>query len=217
MTFRRRASPSRSRYRALRSCRASFACDAIWPRHPGVKLVLAVIDPVDARLSRTALAEAERPINAARETGHAPTLMFALGGTTNTHICSRDYATANTHINECAALAEEKSAVYWKGLATAQRGCVGITGVQSTGATLFTTMLLSYLALANADLGKFDHARRCVGEAMTTVETANERWFEAEVQRIAGEIALMSPQRDGIFTWRDRTSSGRTPMPIIAG
>ena len=31
---------------------------------------------------------------------------------------------------------------------------------------------------------------------MTAMETSNERWFEAEVNRIAGEIALMSPQPD---------------------
>ena len=28
------------------------------------------------------------------------------------------------------------------------------------------------------------------------VETTNERWFEAEVHRIAGEIALLSPEPD---------------------
>jgi predicted ATPase len=31
---------------------------------------------------------------------------------------------------------------------------------------------------------------------MTAVETAKERWCEAEVHRIAGEIALLSPESD---------------------
>jgi predicted ATPase len=31
---------------------------------------------------------------------------------------------------------------------------------------------------------------------MTAIETTGERWFEAEVNRIAGEIALKSPQPD---------------------
>jgi hypothetical protein len=31
---------------------------------------------------------------------------------------------------------------------------------------------------------------------MTAVETTKERWLEAEVHRIAGEIELMSPDRD---------------------
>ena len=33
-------------------------------------------------------------------------------------------------------------------------------------------------------------------EAMTAMETTKERWFEAELHRIAGEIALRSPQQD---------------------
>jgi predicted ATPase len=55
---------------------------------------------------------------------------------------------------------------------------------------------LSYLARAYAEDGKFNDARRCIGEAMAAVETTKERWCEAEVHRIAGEIALMSPERD---------------------
>jgi predicted ATPase len=33
-----------------------------------------------------------------------------------------------------------------------------------------------------------------VGEAMTAAETTRERWFEADIHRIAGEIALLSPE-----------------------
>jgi hypothetical protein len=52
------------------------------------------------------------------------------------------------------------------------------------------------LARAHADLGQFDDAWSCIGEALTAVETTKERWFEAEINRIAGEIALKSPQSD---------------------
>ena len=48
--------------------------------------------------------------------------------------------------------------------------------------------------MAYAELGQLDEAWRCIGEAMTTIETSNEKWFEAEVHRIAGEIALKLPQ-----------------------
>jgi predicted ATPase len=50
--------------------------------------------------------------------------------------------------------------------------------------------------MAYAELGQFDDARRCIGEAMTAVETTKERWWEAEVHRTAGEIALKSPEPD---------------------
>jgi predicted ATPase len=39
-------------------------------------------------------------------------------------------------------------------------------------------------------------ARRCINKAMTVAETAKERWYEAEINRIAGTIALNSPEPD---------------------
>jgi predicted ATPase len=55
---------------------------------------------------------------------------------------------------------------------------------------------LSHLAKAYAELGEFDDARRCIGEAMTAIETTNERMWEADVHRIAGELAMKSPEPD---------------------
>jgi hypothetical protein len=46
------------------------------------------------------------------------------------------------------------------------------------------------------ELDQFDDAWRCIGKAMTAVEAAKESWSEAEVHRIAGEVALMSPDAD---------------------
>jgi predicted ATPase len=53
-----------------------------------------------------------------------------------------------------------------------------------------------HLANAHAKLGQIDDARRCIGEAISTIEATKETWFEAETNRIAGEIALMSRSPD---------------------
>jgi predicted ATPase len=53
------------------------------------------------------------------------------------------------------------------------------------------------LGIAYAELHRFDDAWRSIGEAKSAVETTKETSFEAEVNRIAGEIALKSPERDG--------------------
>jgi predicted ATPase len=55
---------------------------------------------------------------------------------------------------------------------------------------------LLHLASAYAELRQFDDAGRAVGEALTIVQTTKETWCEAEVNRVAGEIAMMSPERD---------------------
>jgi predicted ATPase len=55
---------------------------------------------------------------------------------------------------------------------------------------------LSSLAKAYADLGQFDAARRFIGEALTAAQTTKETWWEAEVHRIAGAIAVKSSEAD---------------------
>ena len=50
--------------------------------------------------------------------------------------------------------------------------------------------------MALAELGNFDDAWHCLAEAMSTIEATKERWYEAEVNRTAGEITLLSPERD---------------------
>ena len=57
-------------------------------------------------------------------------------------------------------------------------------------------LYLSYLARAYADSENFEDAWRCLGEAITAVETAKEKLWEAEIHRTAGEIALLSPEPD---------------------
>ena len=72
----------------------------------------------------------------------------------------------------------------------------GIDRISVNGINNLMPLHLSYLARAYAELGQFDDAWRCIGEAMTAVETTKERWCEAEINRIAGEIALKSPEPD---------------------
>ena len=156
-----------------------------------------------------ALADAYHALKDAREIGQAATLMFTLCLTGFTHIFCGNYAAANALVDEVVALADEKAALLWKAQGTLGQGTLlaltgkassavqlitsGITAFRSTGATLLVPFMLSYLASANAKLGQFDDAWRCIGETMTVVETTKQRLFEAEVHRTAGEIALKSP------------------------
>jgi len=158
-----------------------------------------------------ALADTDHALKIAREIGQAATLMFALAITNFTRIFCRSCATASARIDELIALADEKGALQRKAEGVTQKGCVlaligeasdsvqtitsGITAWQSTGATVWIPLYLSYLAKAYAELGQIDNAWRCIGEAIKTIETTKERWYEVEVYRMAGEIALKSPER----------------------
>jgi predicted ATPase len=160
------------------------------------------------------------PDAALSDTGHALkdareiALMYALFHASLPHIWCGNYATTNEIVNELVALADERGAWFWKVQGRRAQGqLLALThkatdAVQilisasaefrSTGSTAFVPLYFSYLARAYADLGQFDDAWRCIGEAMTAMETTKETWFEADVHRIAGEVALMSPSPDAV-------------------
>jgi hypothetical protein len=57
-------------------------------------------------------------------------------------------------------------------------------------------VLSAYLGKAYAELGAFEDASLRINEALNAIEINSERWCEAEVNSIAGEIALMSSEPD---------------------
>jgi predicted ATPase len=156
--------------------------------------------------------ESERAIKDAREIGQATTLMHVLCHAAFTNILRGDYAAAAAQGEELAALAEEKVSPYWKAHGMMQDGCAmvlagkaskaarivgsGIAECRSTGATAWMPWYLSFLARAHANLGELVDARHFIAEALTVIETTKETWCEAEVRRVAGDIALKSPEPD---------------------
>ena len=154
----------------------------------------------------------ERALKNARETGQATTLMFALHAAGVNHIYQGNYAAANAPVDELIALADESGAPYWKAIGTLMRGRLfaltgkasdavraitsGITSLRSTESTLYEPHYLSYLAMAYAELGQPDDARRCIDDAIDKVEMSKEKWCEASVHCIAGEVELKFPEPD---------------------
>jgi predicted ATPase len=161
---------------------------------------------------QAALADADNALKRSRMIGHAATLMYALAHALLVHIQCGCYTIASAEADEIVALADEKSALLWRAFGTLHHGCIlGLTGKaseavqtitsgiiawRSTGATFWIPLWLSHLMGAYTELSKFDDAWRCVFEAVTAMETNKEKWWEAEVYRVAGAIALKSPEPD---------------------
>ena len=154
--------------------------------------------------------DADDALKKAREMGQAATLMYALSRAPTFSILSGDRPAAAAQAQELVALANEKGSSIWNARGLLYKGGAltlngggpdairmiadGITAARSTGSTFLLPFYLPYLARAQAELRQFDQASRCISEAMTAVETTKEKWCEAEIHRIAGEIALMSPE-----------------------
>jgi predicted ATPase len=159
-----------------------------------------------------ALTDVDQVVKGAREIGHAASLIYALAATSVPLLLVGNYASVNAQTDEAVSIAGRVGEVFWKEMGATVQGYVlaltgkasegvhqitsGIAAFRSMGATVWSPKALSYLAKAYAELGQFDDAWRCSEEAITHMETTKERWWEAEVNRVAGEIALMGPQND---------------------
>jgi predicted ATPase len=158
-----------------------------------------------------ALVDLDHAHTEARKIGHANDLLYALLFSTWVHlVCYRNYSTAKKAANELVKLSDKTGALVWRNQGMIYQGCVlavtgkaseavhmissGLSTRRSTGATVTVPSFLTYLAIGYAELGQFDGAWRCIDEAIATIETTKERWFEAEVHRVAGELALSSAE-----------------------
>jgi predicted ATPase len=159
-----------------------------------------------------ALKDADSALSVAREIGQVGTLLYALGHYAIIHILCGTSTEAVARAQEQATLAEEKGAPFWKPFAMRNRGCAlvrigtpleaiellvtGVAMARAARSTMWLPFYLEHLARAHAELGQCDEAWRCAGDAMRVVETTKEKCWEAEVDRTAGEIALMGPKPD---------------------
>ena len=143
-----------------------------------------------------------------------------------------NYAAGSECTRELARLADEKGSLFWKTVALSiEARHLALTGdpakalpmmtsarnaFEATGAKFLAPLDLSVLASTYAALGKFDDARRCIAEAMNTVETNKEKWFEVEVIRIAGEVELKSPEPDTAKAARVFRARARSRTPTAS-
>ena len=160
-----------------------------------------------------ALADVGQALKDAREIDHAASLLWALSSSfffVDTY-CG-NYATANARVDELIAVAHEKNSAHWKAAGMLGRGrllglsgktadavqviSAGIDAWRSTGATFHLPTWLLYLAVNHAELRQLDEAWRCIDEAATLMEKTKEIWFDAELNRIVGEIEMKSPRPD---------------------
>jgi class 3 adenylate cyclase/tetratricopeptide (TPR) repeat protein len=156
------------------------------------------------------LADTSRALSIAQSLGHAATLSFVLFHAALSHFLRGDYATANAQSEALSALAHEKGSLLWEPGAMLLQGTMlaqasnatnavqmitsAITAWRRSGTTLWMPFYLCHLANIYAKISQFDDAWLRIREAMTLIETTKEMWFQPEVNRIVGEIAIKSPQ-----------------------
>jgi predicted ATPase len=126
------------------------------------------------------------------------------------------------------ALATEHGFALWLAYATILRGWAlsmqgqgaegilhirqGLAAFQATGAAWWWPYFLALLAEAYGNARQTEEALDVLAQALTTVQNTGERLYEAELQRLTGELLL--PQEGTRHRWEEAEQSFDTALAI---
>jgi class 3 adenylate cyclase/predicted ATPase len=158
---------------------------------------------------KAALVDIDAALSDAREIGQFGTLIHTLVWTSAVGVFCRQYTMARMAADEIVALAEEKSALSWRAIGKLEQGRLmalsgnaseavhlltsNVAGYRSTGSSFQLPSYMCHLAMAYVQLSQIAEARCAIGEAIMMSERTKEKWCEAEIYRVAGEIEVNCP------------------------
>src|SRR5262249_26046773 len=137
---------------------------------------------------------------------HPFSLSYVLGNTALFHQFRREARFTQERAEATIILATEHDFLFWMAVGTFMRGWAlahqgqakegikqltqGWTTHNATGAELVRPYYLALLAEAHGIQGEPEEGLTVLTEALTLVDTTGERWYEAELYRLKGELLL---------------------------
>jgi len=129
------------------------------------------------------------------------------------HLFRREGQEAQAQAEALQSLAQEHGFTFWLGLGTSQRGWAligraaqlgapeqrkaglvqlreGLVAMRATEAELWIPLFLGALAQGYGQDGQAEEGLKVIAEALAMVEKNEERWYEAELYRLRGELTL---------------------------
>jgi predicted ATPase/class 3 adenylate cyclase len=144
----------------------------------------------------------------AREVAHAHSLAYTLGASFWFHDFCQERAVAQEQAEEVIAISTKQGLALWLAWGTMMRGWAlaqqgqgeagiaqirqGLAAAQAAGAEFFRTHQLTLLAEAYQTVGQPAAGLAALAEALALVEQTEERFWEAEIYRLKGELLLMA-------------------------
>ncbi|MEW6269346.1 MAG: AAA family ATPase, partial [Thermodesulfobacteriota bacterium] len=157
-----------------------------------------------------ALQHSRQSLACARESAIPHTLVFGLNYAVWCRLLRREGALAREHADELVRVARDNDLEYWVAQGTAIRGWVlldqglvdegiaevraGIAAYEAIGAELLRPWHLVRLAEAYGALGDVAQGLAALDEARATMDGKDERFYEAELHRLRGELLLGQPR-----------------------
>lgn len=160
----------------------------------------------------------------AQELAHPYTSASALGLTPLVFLCCRQGGEAQQQAEESLVAAEQMEYPFWRAISTFLRGWSlaeqgrhkegikqmqhGLAAQQETDSSVHRVHFLVLLAEAYGHVGQVQEGLRLLAEAEASMEKTNERFYEAELWRMKGELLLQ--QQSGVR----RLASTRRRAPL---
>ncbi|MBD3412800.1 MAG: protein kinase, partial [Candidatus Aminicenantes bacterium] len=157
-----------------------------------------------------ALDEYKIALNHARELGHPYTLAFALVGGCGLHWFLKNRPQIDEYTDELDQLSDEKGFIYWKGHSIFYYGekktiegqtkdgisqmRQGLQTMRATGTETCLTRILARMTEACRQSGEVSEGLSAVNEALELGEKYDERYMEAELFRLKGELLKLKKE-----------------------
>jgi predicted ATPase len=157
-----------------------------------------------------ALQRSQEAITLAREVSHANSMVYALNFAAIVHSLRREWQATHALTKEACALCAEQGFPFWLALGNILHGWTlaeegqtnegiaqmrqGLAAYQATGAASWRTCFLSLLIEVNWKNHQDEEGLTVLAEAFALVEKNDERFWEAELYRLKGELILQSAE-----------------------
>ena len=147
-------------------------------------------------------------VGLAQEVAHPFSLAHALVFITGTHLFRGESREARERAEALIELSSEHGFAFFLAFGRLMRArldpeqretelvraCEAMVDYRATGAELFLPYCLGLLAELCGEMRRTQHGLSLLGEALESIEKTKERWYEAELFRLKGSLALTNPQ-----------------------
>jgi TOMM system kinase/cyclase fusion protein len=157
-----------------------------------------------------ALNRSQEAVTLAQRTSHPFSLAYALNFATWLHQYRREREATRERAEAVLTLSTEQEFPFWVAYGTIQRGWTlaeqgqgeegiaqiryGLAAFRATGSGLWLSYCLALLAEAHGKVGQAEEGLGVLAEAWAFVGESGERYYEAELYRLKGELSLQSRQ-----------------------
>ncbi len=176
-------------------------------QHPGVTCLAFVARTLWALgYPDQALQRSQDALTLAHELSHPFSLAYALGCAAVLHQLRREWHAAQERAEAAIALSREQGFTLWLAMGTILRGWAlasqgqqaegmvlmrhGLAAYRATGTEVAQSYWLALLAEAYVKEGQAEEGLNILAEALTAVDQHGERFYEAELCRLKGELLL---------------------------